>query len=152
MLGKLVNLASVVHCLDVTISIGIYPREYIALYCCRLYCGLFLLCGYHCYFFCRICRQKYISSHHKAISDCCKVRTVSVIGVDIYSVNLNLLTYLLDFNAFRYLRTGFAFDVASTLPFQALFFSRKCRDGRIYSLLDMFRLWRLRRVSKFFIW
>lgn len=52
--------------------------------------------------------------------------------------------------AARYLKTGFAADVASTLPIQVIALSRKSGQGIIYSLLNLLRLWRLRRVSRFF--
>ena len=147
MLGKLFNLPSDVHGLDVTIRIDIYPEAFITLYCCRLYSGLFLLCRHYCYIFCCICGQEYLPSCHQTISNCCKVWKISVIVVKI----LMFLTCSWPSNLHRYLRTGFALDVLSIFPIQALVFSRKYGEGRIYSLLNMLRLWRLRRVSKFFI-
>eukprot|EP00250_Pteridium_aquilinum_P002207 c12399_g1_i1 orf=308-2905(-) len=52
--------------------------------------------------------------------------------------------------AARYLKSGFAADVASTLPIQVLALPRKFRQSIIYSVLNMLRLWRLRRVSCLF--
>ncbi|KAI5081093.1 hypothetical protein GOP47_0004276 [Adiantum capillus-veneris] len=52
--------------------------------------------------------------------------------------------------ATRYLKSGFALDVASTFPIQALAFLQPYRQGRTYSALNMLRLWRLKRVSRFF--
>lgn len=52
--------------------------------------------------------------------------------------------------AARYLKCGFAADVVSTLPIQVLVLLRKSRQGLIYSLLNMFRFWRMRRVNCFF--
>lgn len=49
--------------------------------------------------------------------------------------------------AARYLKSGFALDIASTLPVQAL---ALCGQGRTYTALNMLRLWRLKRVSRFF--
>ncbi|KAL4194931.1 hypothetical protein AMTRI_Chr05g70920 [Amborella trichopoda] len=52
--------------------------------------------------------------------------------------------------AFRYISTWFAFDVASTIPFE-LFASRLFRISPLASgILNMLRLWRLRRVSALF--
>nr|GMD06518.1 potassium channel KAT3-like isoform X1 [Ipomoea batatas] len=55
--------------------------------------------------------------------------------------------------AIRYLSTWFMFDVASTVPFQALsllFTDHKTSGGLGFKLLSMLRLWRLRRVSALF--
>ncbi|MCO5594765.1 hypothetical protein L7F22_048798 [Adiantum nelumboides] len=52
--------------------------------------------------------------------------------------------------ATRYLKSGFALDVASTFPIQALAFLQPYTQGRTYSALNMLRLWRLKRVSRFF--
>ncbi|KAI5056015.1 hypothetical protein GOP47_0029536 [Adiantum capillus-veneris] len=52
--------------------------------------------------------------------------------------------------AARYVKSGFAADILSTLPIQVLVLSRKSRQSLIYSLLNMFRLWRMRRVNCFF--
>ncbi|XP_055820664.1 potassium channel KAT3-like [Solanum dulcamara] len=43
-------------------------------------------------------------------------------------------------------------DVASTIPFQTIyqFFDGKKQEGDIFGFLNLLRLWRLRRVSKFF--
>ncbi|KAJ0971830.1 hypothetical protein J5N97_019789 [Dioscorea zingiberensis] len=53
--------------------------------------------------------------------------------------------------ATRYLSTGFIFDVCSTAPFQpiSLLFT-KHGTGLGFKVLNMLRLWRLRRVSKLF--
>ncbi|MCO5566673.1 hypothetical protein L7F22_020351 [Adiantum nelumboides] len=63
-------------------------------------------------------------------------------------------TYLLvtkrSWIAARYLKSGFAADVISTLPLEVLVLSRKSRQGLIYSLLNLFRLWRMRRVNRLF--
>uniref|UniRef100_A0A3Q7IKY1 Cyclic nucleotide-binding domain-containing protein n=1 Tax=Solanum lycopersicum TaxID=4081 RepID=A0A3Q7IKY1_SOLLC len=47
---------------------------------------------------------------------------------------------------------GFPMDVASTIPFQPIyqFFNGKKQEGDIFGFLNLLRLWRLRRVSKFF--
>lgn len=52
----------------------------------------------------------------------------------------------------RYLSTWLALDVASTLPFTllAFIFTGKIGRGFTYSLLNMLRLWRLRRVGSLF--
>ncbi|KAF3638656.1 hypothetical protein FXO37_24275 [Capsicum annuum] len=55
--------------------------------------------------------------------------------------------------AFRYvIHLGFPIDVASTIPFQTIyqFFDGKKQQGNIFGFLNFLRLWRLRRVSKFF--
>ncbi|KAM3378832.1 potassium channel KAT3 [Capsicum galapagoense] len=55
--------------------------------------------------------------------------------------------------AFRYVtHLGFPIDVASTIPFQTIyqFFDGKKQQGNIFGFLNFLRLWRLRRVSKFF--
>ncbi|XXG73616.1 hypothetical protein AAC387_Pa07g2506 [Persea americana] len=54
--------------------------------------------------------------------------------------------------AVRYLSTWFIMDVASTAPFEALgyLFMGKSMTGLSYSLLDLLRLWRLRRVKQLF--
>ncbi|KAH0642570.1 hypothetical protein KY290_035305 [Solanum tuberosum] len=55
--------------------------------------------------------------------------------------------------AFRYVtHLGFPMDVASTIPFQPIyqFFNGKKQEGDIFGFLNLLRLWRLRRVSKFF--
>ncbi|KAF4386048.1 hypothetical protein G4B88_031183 [Cannabis sativa] len=65
-------------------------------------------------------------------------------------------TYLLIDNpkkiAIRYLCTWFIFDVCSTAPFQSisLLFSNHHGSELCFKLLNMFRLWRLRRVSSLF--
>ena len=82
MLGKLPNLPSDVHGLDVTIRIDIYPEAFITLYCCRLYSGSFLLCRHPCYVFRCICGQKYLPSRHQTISSCCKVWKIYVVVVN----------------------------------------------------------------------
>ncbi|XP_029120858.1 potassium channel KAT3 isoform X2 [Elaeis guineensis] len=53
--------------------------------------------------------------------------------------------------ALRYLSTWFIFDVCSTVPFQpiSLLFN-KHGSGLAFKLLNMLRLWRLRRVSSLF--
>jgi hypothetical protein len=53
----------------------------------------------------------------------------------------------------RYLTsTWFVLDVASTVPFGVLplIFTGKYGTGFTYSLINMLRLWRLRRVSAMF--
>lgn len=52
----------------------------------------------------------------------------------------------------RYLSSWFVLDVASTVPFEAIAFIFTGRYGKgfVYSMLNMLRLWRLRRVSAFF--
>ncbi|KAM3309600.1 hypothetical protein ACQJBY_030706 [Aegilops geniculata] len=54
--------------------------------------------------------------------------------------------------AFRYLSTFFVMDVASTIPFQGLAYivNGKAREGMVYSLLVLLRLWRLRKFQQFF--
>lgn len=43
-------------------------------------------------------------------------------------------------------------DVASTIPFEGLayLFTGKAKVGLSYSLLGLFRFWRIRRVKQFF--
>ena len=52
----------------------------------------------------------------------------------------------------RYLSSWFVLDVASTVPFEAIAFVFTGRYGKgfVYSMLNMLRLWRLRRVSALF--
>mgnify|MGYP006872745230 CR=1 FL=1 len=52
----------------------------------------------------------------------------------------------------RYVWTWFALDVCSSIPFQAfaLLFTGKLGRGLGYNLLNMLRLWRLRRVNSLF--
>lgn len=52
----------------------------------------------------------------------------------------------------RYLSTWFLMDVASTIPFETIgfLFTGKHQSGVSYSVLGMLRLWRIRRVKKFF--
>ncbi|KAM0860760.1 hypothetical protein ACQ4PT_046322 [Festuca glaucescens] len=52
----------------------------------------------------------------------------------------------------RYLKTFFILDVASTIPFQGLAYlaTGKVREGWVYTVLGVFRLWRLRKVKQFF--
>eukprot|EP00252_Welwitschia_mirabilis_P003023 TRINITY_DN13071_c0_g1_i1.p1 TRINITY_DN13071_c0_g1~~TRINITY_DN13071_c0_g1_i1.p1 ORF type:complete len:795 (+),score=94.59 TRINITY_DN13071_c0_g1_i1:117-2501(+) len=52
----------------------------------------------------------------------------------------------------RYMCTWFTFDTCSTIPFQAigLLLEESLRNGLSYSVLNMLRLWRLRRVSALF--
>lgn len=82
-------------------------------------------------------------------------------GVDIvltfFVAYLNPSTFLMVDSqkkiAFRYLTsTWFALDVASTVPFGVfpLIFTGKYGTGFTYSLINMLRLWRLRRVSAMF--
>nr|XP_029119080.1 potassium channel KAT2 isoform X3 [Elaeis guineensis] len=53
--------------------------------------------------------------------------------------------------ATRYLSTGFIFDVCSTAPFQPLsFLFMSHGNGLLFKILNMLRLWRLRRVSSLF--
>ncbi|CAO2828382.1 unnamed protein product [Amaranthus hypochondriacus] len=54
--------------------------------------------------------------------------------------------------ALRYLSTWFIMDVASTIPYEALalLFTGKYKVSLSYSLLGLFRFWRLRRVKQFF--
>ncbi|XP_059275183.1 potassium channel KAT3 [Lycium ferocissimum] len=55
--------------------------------------------------------------------------------------------------AFRYAtHLGFPMDVASTIPFQTILqiFDGKKQEDDIFGFLNLLRLWRLRRVSKFF--
>ncbi|XP_060208164.1 potassium channel KAT3 isoform X2 [Lycium barbarum] len=55
--------------------------------------------------------------------------------------------------AFRFAtHLGFPMDVASTIPFQTIFqiFDGKKQEDDIFGFLNLLRLWRLRRVSKFF--
>ena len=56
------------------------------------------------------------------------------------------------FTLCSYLSTWFALDVASTVPFGAIafIFTGKYGKGFTYSLINMLRLWRLRRVSALF--
>ncbi|MFS8030634.1 putative cyclic nucleotide-binding domain, potassium channel, voltage-dependent, EAG/ELK/ERG [Helianthus anomalus] len=46
----------------------------------------------------------------------------------------------------------FPMDVASTLPFQSIYrlFTGRTHHGQIFGILNLLRLWRLRRVSKLF--
>ncbi|MCO5561620.1 hypothetical protein L7F22_015241 [Adiantum nelumboides] len=55
--------------------------------------------------------------------------------------------------ALRYASTWLALDVSSTIPFQFfhIFVNGKPGTGLTYSVLNMLRLWRLRRVSSFFV-
>ncbi|KAG6555465.1 hypothetical protein Mapa_002696 [Marchantia paleacea] len=81
-------------------------------------------------------------------------------GVDIiitfFVAYLDRTTYLLVDDrkkiALRYLSTWLVLDVASTLPFTllAFIFTGKIGRGFTYSLLNMLRLWRLRRVGSLF--
>ncbi|KAL2609270.1 hypothetical protein R1flu_027843 [Riccia fluitans] len=78
-------------------------------------------------------------------------------GVDIvvtfFVAYLDRSTFLLVDNrkkiALRYLSTWLVLDVASTVPFSlvAVIFTGKIGRGFTYALLNMLRLWRLRRVS-----
>ncbi|XP_022139882.1 potassium channel KAT3-like isoform X2 [Momordica charantia] len=53
--------------------------------------------------------------------------------------------------ALRYLSTWFVFDVCSTAPLQSISFLFTNRSGEVgFKLLNMLRLWRLRRVSSLF--
>lgn len=54
--------------------------------------------------------------------------------------------------ALRYVSTWFVMDVASTIPYEALalMFTGKYKVSLSYSLLGLFRFWRLRRVKQFF--
>ncbi|PON52584.1 Voltage dependent potassium channel [Parasponia andersonii] len=54
--------------------------------------------------------------------------------------------------AMRYLSTWFLMDVASTIPFEALYylFTGKAKIALSCYLLGMLRFWRLRRVKQFF--
>ncbi|KAL2341140.1 hypothetical protein Fmac_009080 [Flemingia macrophylla] len=53
--------------------------------------------------------------------------------------------------AIRYLSTWFAFDVCSTVPFQSFSFLLYNRSSELgFKVFNMFRLWRLRRVSALF--
>ncbi|MCD7450199.1 hypothetical protein HAX54_004346 [Datura stramonium] len=55
--------------------------------------------------------------------------------------------------ALRYVRhLWFPMDVASTLPFQTIYrlVTGKPSRGQVFGFLNLLRLWRLRRVSKFF--
>ncbi|KAJ8529160.1 hypothetical protein K7X08_035995 [Anisodus acutangulus] len=55
--------------------------------------------------------------------------------------------------AFRYItHLRFPMDVASTLPFQTIYrvITGKMSRGQVFGFLNLLRLWRLRRVSKFF--
>ncbi|XP_018623493.1 potassium channel KAT3 isoform X2 [Nicotiana tomentosiformis] len=55
--------------------------------------------------------------------------------------------------AFRYVtHLGFPMDVASTIPFQTIYriFNGKKQGDDVFGFLNLLRLWRLRRVSKFF--
>ncbi|XP_056684370.1 potassium channel AKT2/3 isoform X2 [Spinacia oleracea] len=53
---------------------------------------------------------------------------------------------------YRYISTWLIMDVASTIPYEALglMFTGKYKVGLSYSLLGLFRFWRLRRVKQFF--
>ncbi|XP_048540001.1 potassium channel AKT2 [Triticum urartu] len=53
---------------------------------------------------------------------------------------------------FRYLSTFFIMDVASTIPYQGIAYlvNGEVREGMVYSLLGLLRLWRLRKVKQFF--
>ncbi|KAH9331651.1 hypothetical protein KI387_003759, partial [Taxus chinensis] len=54
--------------------------------------------------------------------------------------------------ALRYISTWFIFDISSTIPFEAFsyLFTGKIGSGLAYCLLNMLRLWRLRRVKALF--
>lgn len=58
----------------------------------------------------------------------------------------------MDSNVCRYLSTWFAFDVCSTFPFHSmsLLLFNKHEHGLGLKLLNVLRLWRLRRVSSLF--
>nr|BAJ86681.1 predicted protein [Hordeum vulgare subsp. vulgare] len=53
---------------------------------------------------------------------------------------------------FRYLSTFFIMGVASTIPYQGIAYlvNGEVREGMVYSLLGLLRLWRLRKVKQFF--
>lgn len=52
---------------------------------------------------------------------------------------------------YRYLSTWFIFDVCSTAPLQSISFLFTNETGEVgFKLLNMLRLWRLRRVSSLF--
>ncbi|MCO5570991.1 hypothetical protein L7F22_024722 [Adiantum nelumboides] len=55
--------------------------------------------------------------------------------------------------AMRYASTWLALDVSSTIPFEFfhIFVNGKPGTGLTYNVLNMLRLWRLRRVSSFFV-
>ncbi|XP_057853191.2 potassium channel AKT1 isoform X2 [Cryptomeria japonica] len=67
---------------------------------------------------------------------------------------LDKKTYLLEDEhkniAKRYICTWFLFDVSSTIPFEAISFISKLRTNLSFGVLNMLRLWRLRRVSALF--
>ncbi|KDP37966.1 hypothetical protein JCGZ_04609 [Jatropha curcas] len=81
-------------------------------------------------------------------------------GIDIvltfFVAYLDSHSYLLVDNpkkiAIRYISTWFIFDVSSTAPFQSLSLLFKTQSGNEvgFRLLNMLRLWRLRRVSSLF--
>lgn len=52
----------------------------------------------------------------------------------------------------KYLKTFFILDVASTVPFQGLAYlvTGEIRERPAYTILGVFRLWRLRKVKQFF--
>ncbi|XP_050213993.1 potassium channel KAT3 isoform X2 [Mercurialis annua] len=55
--------------------------------------------------------------------------------------------------ATRYVTSlGFPMDIASTLPFQLIYriFTGKINRGQVFGILNLLRLWRLRRVSELF--
>eukprot|EP01018_Ginkgo_biloba_P026192 Gb_31891 [translate_table: standard] len=81
-------------------------------------------------------------------------------GIDIimtfFVAYLDKKTYLLEDSpkqiAIRYISTWLILDVCSTVPFESLslIVTGKLGRGLAYSLLNMLRLWRLRRVSALF--
>ncbi|WCJ29789.1 Potassium channel KAT3 [Euphorbia peplus] len=54
--------------------------------------------------------------------------------------------------ALRYVTSWFTMDVASTLPYQAIYrvLTGKTHQGNVFPYLNLLRLWRLRRVSELF--
>ncbi|KAL6215196.1 hypothetical protein ACLB2K_014627 [Fragaria x ananassa] len=79
------------------------------------------------------------------------------IALTFFVAYLDKSTYLLVLDhkkiASRYItKYYFAMDVASTVPFQALhsLFTGHTREGLVFGILNLLRLWRLRRVSELF--
>lgn len=66
----------------------------------------------------------------------------------IYFPEISLTTLCMIFFTCRYISTWFVFDLCSTVPFQSLsLLLTNHSTGIGFKLLNMLRLWRLRRVS-----
>ncbi|KAH9625216.1 hypothetical protein KSS87_003596 [Heliosperma pusillum] len=76
------------------------------------------------------------------------------LGVSGYNPNDNSNTWVISpmSSKYRYMKTWFVMDVASTIPYEALayWFTGKYNSTLSYSSLGLFRFWRLRRLKQFF--